>query len=82
VRRWNFAFQKGLAKANRKAARRVGGQDAEQSPPGRHPGERPLQHTHKQVALMELPHHEGREGQVGLEIGAEQDAGGLDTLGS
>jgi len=79
VRRWNFAFQKGFTEVRWQAARRVGRQDAEQRAPGRHPGKRLLQYPDKQIALMELPYHEGRERPLGLEIRAKQDAAGLDA---
>jgi hypothetical protein len=79
VRRWNFALQKGFAEARGQAAWRIGGQNPKQSAPGRHPGERLLQHADKQVPLTELPCREGRERPVGFKIGAEQNATGLDS---
>jgi hypothetical protein len=79
VRRWNFAFQKGLAKAIGQATGRIGGQHAEQCPPGGDPGERSLQYAHRQAALVKLPHREGDQRSVGFKIGAQQDAAGLDS---
>jgi hypothetical protein len=79
VRHWNFAFQKGFAKASGQASRPVGRQGAEQRTPGGHPGKRFLQHPDRQVALAELPDHECRERPVGFEIGAEQDSTGVDS---
>ncbi len=57
----------------RHTARCVGGQNAEERAPGRHPCEWPLQHADEQAAPLKLPHDERGERPVGLEIGAEQD---------
>jgi hypothetical protein len=67
----------GLAQARRKTARRIGGENAKQSPPGRHPGERLLQHPDRQGALAQLSHHERRQPTIVSEIGAEQNSAGL-----
>lgn len=80
MRRWNFAFQKGFAEARGQATRRIGRQDTKQSPPGRHPGKRLLQHADRQATQPKLPHRESGERAVGLEIGTEQDAAGLNPL--
>lgn len=72
-------MQKGFTEAGRQAARRVWGQDAKERAPGRHPGKRLLQHADKQIALLELLHHEGGQRPVGPEIRTEQDATGLDS---
>jgi hypothetical protein len=62
-----------------KSTRCVRRQNTEQSPPGGHPCERPLQHANKQTALLKLPHDERCKRPVALKIGAEQDAAGLDS---
>jgi hypothetical protein len=78
VRHWNFAFQKGFTEAGWQGAWRSGRENPEQCPPGRHPGKRPLHHTYKQIALIELPHHEGRERPVSPKVSTEQYSTGLD----
>jgi hypothetical protein len=58
----------------------VWGQDTEQRASSGHPGERPLQHADEQVASpKQLSDREGRERAIGVEVGAEQDAAGLDS---
>jgi hypothetical protein len=82
VRRWNFALQKGFAEIDRQAPRGLRRQDTEQRPPGGHPGEGSLEDADEQVSLAHISHHERCDRTIRGEIGAEQDATGLDALKS
>jgi hypothetical protein len=69
-----LAFQKGFTKTRRQSAGSLRRQDAEQRTARRHPGERPLENPDAEAALPQATHRQGREGAIGVEIGAEQNA--------
>jgi hypothetical protein len=70
-----------LTKAERYSARSLRRQDAEQCTPCRHPGKGALENADGESAIEQIAHSEGGEGPVRSQIGAEQDAGGIDAGG-
>ncbi len=79
VRRCNFSLQEGSAQGTRQATRSRGRHRAEQRPPGGDPGERPLEDRHAKATVKQVTDREGRQSAVGVEVGAQQDAGGADA---
>jgi hypothetical protein len=79
VRRQNFAFQKGFAKAKWYSSGRFRREDAEKRAARRHPGERALEDADGETAIKQVTHCKGGERTVRGKIGPQQDTGGLDA---
>jgi hypothetical protein len=79
VRRWNFAFQQGFAKARRYSSWSFSRQDAEKRATRRHPGKGALENTNGHASIEQVAHHESGEGAARGEIGAQQDTRGIEA---